>query len=1055
MKKLSGALLFSLLASLCLAQEPRYISPNNDGVQDTLVIPFTVTDKRYVVEWHLLIADATGTVVRSIGNKQPIPERITVPVLLRLLTRPKQAVPIPSTVTWDGTFDDGSTAVDGEYTYWIEAADDNGNRNKSAPYRVIVDNTPPSITVTEPLPADKFFGAGAKTTVLIEQSGSREDRWVAQIRDAGERLVREYQWVDAPPSSVLWDGKGGTLIPVPDGVYSYSITATDRAGNVSLPMKISNILYSGDRPEPVVSIVGSRFFSPNGDNIQDTLTFGLDIPAPAQGNRLVNWALEIIGATGDPAMGAPLVQSLARFGGTSSPPSLLSFNGLDSRGAPLPEGAYRAVLTAEYLNGYRAADVASPLFYLDITPPKAALRMERDIFSPDGDGSLDTITVGQETSREAAWFGEVVSFAGTPVRRYDLGSRPGMSLAWDGFDDKGALCPNGLYTYRIYCDDEAGNHGEAVTAPFELNTGTTEVVLTAQPSSFSPNGDGVQDTVTFTPVIRSSGGVAEYRLTIRNSGGLEVRRFTGTRGLPLSLSWDGTDNTGTPLPDGPYSAALFVRSVNGSETLSTGPLLTIDRVFPAVTLTAPYRLFSPDSDGRKDTLPLTIQTSVEDRWTAEFFAAGGTTPLRTFTWRNQSAPSFDWDGTDEGGNILPDGTYRLALWAKDEAGNRSEAALDTIRIDTRAIRGYVTVEKEAFSPLAPLAANKKQTLGLGLTSPDGVDTWRLEILPVTAGVGSAAAAPPVRVWSGAASAEERETTGVAVPKTIDWDGRTTSGSLASGRYRAILTVEYAKGNRLVTEGAPFICSDTPPAVSVTVSPPYFSPDNDGVDDECHIDLRASSLLPFASWSFEIRDPEDGLTFWTTAGTTAITPRIVWDGRSNRGPADTVESAMDYPYAFTVTDTLGVSSKVTGKISVDVLVLREGNTLKMRVPAIIFRANHADFVGKDKDKQFGLSQLQIDTNLRVLRRVAEILNKFRDYSVTIEGHANDLGAGTNRQTALALSAARALEVRRYLVSFGVAASRLKTKGLGTTQPVVPLTDRANWWKNRRVEFILEK
>ena len=52
--------------------------------------------------------------------------------------------------------------------------------------------------------------------------------------------------------------------------------------------------------------------------------------------------------------------------------------------------------------------------------------------------------------------------------------------------------------------------------------------------------------------------------------------------------------------------------------------------------------------------------------------------------------------------------------------------------------------------------------------------------------------------------------------------------------------------------------------------------------------------------------------------------------------------MDYPWEFTVTDSLGLTSKSRGKISIDILVTRDGNVLKMAVPAIIFRSNAADF-----------------------------------------------------------------------------------------------------------------
>jgi outer membrane protein OmpA-like peptidoglycan-associated protein len=55
----------------------------------------------------------------------------------------------------------------------------------------------------------------------------------------------------------------------------------------------------------------------------------------------------------------------------------------------------------------------------------------------------------------------------------------------------------------------------------------------------------------------------------------------------------------------------------------------------------------------------------------------------------------------------------------------------------------------------------------------------------------------------------------------------------------------------------------------------------------------------------------------------------------------------------------------------------------------------------------------------------------------------------------LSDARAKTVLNMLVEFGVNRARLSSIGMGGTQPVVKYEDRDNWWKNRRVEFILIK
>ena len=94
---------------------------------------------------------------------------------------------------------------------------------------------------------------------------------------------------------------------------------------------------------------------------------------------------------------------------------------------------------------------------------------------------------------------------------------------------------------------------------------------------------------------------------------------------------------------------------------------------------------------------------------------------------------------------------------------------------------------------------------------------------------------------------------------------------------------------------------------------------------------------------------------------------------------------------------------------------------------------------------------------VIRRIAEILNKFREYRITVEGHANPV-LGTAREeneTLKPLSLARAQFVIEHLVGYGVSRGRLSPIGRGGTRTVARAQDQDNSWKNRRVEFLLIK
>jgi outer membrane protein OmpA-like peptidoglycan-associated protein len=141
--------------------------------------------------------------------------------------------------------------------------------------------------------------------------------------------------------------------------------------------------------------------------------------------------------------------------------------------------------------------------------------------------------------------------------------------------------------------------------------------------------------------------------------------------------------------------------------------------------------------------------------------------------------------------------------------------------------------------------------------------------------------------------------------------------------------------------------------------------------------------------------------------------------------------------------------------VDVLVIREGDRLKIRIASITFPPNSADLAAvTEVDKAM--------RNDRTLARLFEIFNKYSSYRILIEGHANITRLWSqaemdkeNQEELIPLSLARAEAVKNALVRLGLDAGRISVSGLGGSKPIVPFTDEENRWKNRRVEFILIK
>ncbi len=1047
MKKniLSALILLNVFALPLFAEKlPKYISPNNDGVQDELVIPLQISDKRYVASWSLIIMDENKNVVRTIGNKVALPSRVGFKSFFKQIVTVKQGIPVPESVSWNGALDSGETAPDGTYYYYFTATDDNGNEGRTKEHVVVVDTIAPEIELNQP--ADKIFGEGAKASFKIKQEGSAEDLWLGTFKSNDGTVVKTVKWENTEPGEFNWYGTDEDGNQVADGVYSYEITATDKAGNKAPDSTIQNIIYSAEKPVTNIFVEGSRYFSPKTESPVSIITFNVTIPVPEQksGNSLTNWDVTVYNDKGN------AVRSYNRENSGEYPPSTIVFDGTDANGKKLPDGTYQAKVSASYLNGYVPAVISSPVIVLDTENPDMNFVVSDTVF---GSGNKRSVEISLAISSKAGspipfWKGEIVDAAGKVVKTYDFGEFPPESISWAGITDDGVLAEKGAYKLVVSAEDMAGNKGvKNPSKEFTFDTTEASLILAASDAAFSPNGDKVQDVMTFTPVSGQGADVTKYTFKVLNDKGDAVFTKAENKKLPSSIVWNGKADDGILCADGFYTATLDIETANGSSSSAATGAFGLDTVAPSLLAETQWADFSPDGDGNQDSVPVKVlNCSSEKSWTCEVRNNKRET-IKKITWAGQIR-DFEWDGTDESGNIAADGVYSMSFASRDDAGNYFATEIAGLTLDNRETKVYLIAENEGISPNGDGVLDN-QNFEIKTTVNENIISWEFNIRREDG--------TSVRSWSEKDQAD--------LPSKITWDGYSNNGELCEGTFHGTLEAAYKKGNRVSTVSSAFICTATAPQLRVQTAPEYFSPDNDGVDDDLFIKLTGTTMAKIKNWSFTIYDPKDR-PFWTTSGKSQITERMIWDGLSNvqknkNGKAEQVQSAMDYPYVFTVTDNLGMTSSVSGVIPVDVLVIREGSVLKMAVPSIIFLSDSSEFLAAQKT----LTEEQVAKNKQILDRIADILKKFKDYKVTVVGHANRTSDNLEEETVdnlrvwgralQPLSKERADAIKAYLVKKGVSASSISTDGKGGTEPVADPKDKDNNWKNRRVEFILQK
>jgi len=269
-----------------------------------------------------------------------------------------------------------------------------------------------------------------------------------------------------------------------------------------------------------------------------------------------------------------------------------------------------------------------------------------------------------------------------------------------------------------------------------------------------------------------------------------------------------------------------------------------------------------------------------------------------------------------------------------------------------------------------------------------------------------------------------------------------------------LTVTYETGlSGEATATSPVLVSSAGPQFELALSSETFVPGNiDGPDSLDIIIKIVPSKVALEGWKIEIANAK-GNTFRSFSGKGTPPEKVNWNGKSNSGK--TVDSGEDYGIAVTLTDALGIATRQQVSVPIDILVVRMPNgSLKIVVSSIQFAGYSSDI--------FKVQEQLLLKNMFAIRRLAGVLNKFTDYKIRLDDYAvaefaddPKLADWEQKSQLLPLSTARAEEVMNALVLMGVDRKRFSTTGYGGSNPLIANSDLENRWKNRRVEFYLEK
>jgi outer membrane protein OmpA-like peptidoglycan-associated protein/flagellar hook assembly protein FlgD len=430
-----------------ISSTQQYISPNHDGAQDYALLALNVKDRSKIKGWQLQVLDQKGGVVKEF--KSPDRDVITSLTFKSFFTRlisPKESAVVPENLMWDGVDASGAPVADGKYLYSFWAWDERNNYAEKKTGEINVDRTVP---LAELKNDDVLFspnGDGKKDEFIIAQkiTTSNEDKWEAAFVDTEGKPVKTYSWAGSSvPAAIKWDGKDDKGKEVPEGLYSYQISAKDKAGNkakseiveISLTRKFENADIS----------VSRDYFSFNKDS---NLSFR---PSLSSKDGLVNWQVTIESESGK------VVRALK---GTGKLPEKLDWDVTNEDRKQLSDGKYFYSVKGSFNSGNEPVSFKKQII-VDSTPPDAEVSSSPEFFSPDNDNDNDVLTIKPEAFDKfgiADWNIVIKNPQNIVFKQFSGKGTPPKEIKWDGISDKGELVESATdYTMLLTVTDNAGN----------------------------------------------------------------------------------------------------------------------------------------------------------------------------------------------------------------------------------------------------------------------------------------------------------------------------------------------------------------------------------------------------------------------------------------------------------------------------------------------------------------------------------------------------------------------------------------------------------------------
>ena len=383
-------------------------------------------------------------------------------------------------------------------------------------------------------------------------------------------------------------------------------------------------------------------------------------------------------------------------------------------------------------------------------------------FSPNDDGRADEQTLTGIFSEIVDWTVEIKDSGG-----HVLDTTPGhgstFSATWDGLVD-GIRVPDGSYTWTARGTDAWQNGTASGGGTIVVDTVGVDVTALSPGAGtvgvFSPNGDGVGDTMSTWVTVPEAGSIVGW---VTDGSDATVRSWTASSISGANpMVWDGRATGGAFVPDGDYTLHFTARDRAGTGGAGLTRPVRVIGFLRAVAASA--KAFYPqDADRLAPTVTLSFAVArpVTATWTIRNAANAIVATHLADAAIGAGAQTWVWDGRNDARVLLPRGIYTSSVSASDGTWTSSQS---------------VRVEMNAFGIVTSTTAPRRgHTLSVTVTSAEalkgsvrlyflepGLSTWAVTMIRVDA-----------RTWRASVTLRTGGSAGTLSIKAwaYDYDGR--------------------------------------------------------------------------------------------------------------------------------------------------------------------------------------------------------------------------------------------------------------------------------------------